>query len=163
MEYIISEILKRRKSSLMKIILVGILSIILLNICITLTNEIGMYQDLICLFLLIIYCLIMYYIFRKMIYVYSYNLGEDCINFQKHVFRRNKSVITINIKDIKIIDKYTSMNVNPDIKKTYYFIYGFVDSDCYYCEYEVNKKIYRFIFKPTERLVRILERKIKIR
>ncbi|QSX04932.1 hypothetical protein JYG23_09530 [Sedimentibacter sp. zth1] len=159
MEYIISEILKRKKSAMTEMIVVGILSVIILNIFITLTNNIEIYRNTICVFLLIIYCLVMYFVFKRMLFVYSYNLGEDCINFQKHIFKQNKNMLTVSLKNIKFIDKYDNIITNSNVQKTYYFIYGFVDEDCYYCEYETNNKIYRFVFKPSERLIRILERK----
>lgn len=163
MEYIISEVLKRKKRTLTKLILVGIVSIILLNICITFTNTVGVYQNLLCIFLVCIYCIIMYFVFRKMIYLYSYNLSNDCIDFRKHIFKKSKCILTVKLNNIRYIDKFEYIKVNPNVQKTYYLIYGFVDDDCYFCEYESNNKSYRFVFKPSERLIRILERKIGLK
>ncbi len=160
MEYILSENLKRHKNSITKIIAVAFLSIVVLNILITLTNNLTMYRNTISILLLLITVILMYFIFRKMIFVFVYNLGEDYINFEKHNGKHSSSLLTVNFKDIKIIDKYENIYTNCNVQKTYYFIYGFKYDDCYYCEFETNNKIYRFVFKPSERLIRILERKI---
>lgn len=160
MEYILSESLKRHKNSITKIIAIAFLSIVVLNILITLTNNLTMYRNTISILLLLITVILMYFIFRKLIFVYVYNLGEDFINFSRHNGRHNSSVLTVNFKDIKVIDKYENIYTNCKVQKTYYFIYGFNYDDCYFCEFETNNKIYRFVFKPSERLIRILERKI---
>ncbi len=102
----------------------------------------------------------MYFVIKKMIFVYVYNLGEDFISFSKCSGKSNSDVLTVNFKDIKIIDKYENIFTNNKIQKSYFFIYGYNYDDCYYCEYETNNKAYRFVFKPSERLIRILERKI---
>ena len=160
MEYILSETLKRHKNSITKIILVTFISVIILNMLITLTNTVKVYKNFLCVILLLLFCIIMYFVMKRMMFVYIYNLGDDFINFHREDFRKSKDILTVNFKDIQIIDKYENIRTNSKVQKTYYFIYGFNNNDCYYCEYETNNKIYRFVFKPSERLIRILERKI---
>ena len=160
MEYIISESLSRHKNLLTKILAVSFISIITLNILITLTNNLTEYRNTLSILLLLITVILMFFIFRKMIFVYVYNLGENYINFTRQNGRHNSSILTVSLEDIKIIDKYENIFTNHQVQRTYYFIYGFNYADCYFCEYETNNKIYRFVFKPSERLIRILERKI---
>lgn len=160
MEYILSENLKRNKNSITKIIIIAFVSVVILNLLITLTNNIGAYKNTISIFLVLIYCFVMYFVLKKMIFLYAYNLGESFINFARLSGRKSTNVLTVNFKDIKVLDKYENIKTNYMVQKTYFFIYGLSYTDCYYCEYETNNKIYRFVFKPSERLIRILERKI---
>ena len=160
MEYILSENLKRNKNSITKIIIVTFVSVVILNLLITLTNNIGTYKNTISIFLVLGYCFVMYFVLKKMIFLYVYNLGESFINFARLSGRKSTDVLTINFRDIKVLDKYENIKINYMVQKTYFFIYGINYNDCYYCEYETNNKIYRFVFKPSERLIRILERKI---
>ena len=160
MEYILSENLKRNKNSITKIIIVTFVSVVILNLLITLTNNIGTYKNTISIFLVLGYCFVMYFVLKKMIFLYVYNLGESFINFARLSGWKSTDVLTINFRDIKVLDKYENIKINYMVQKTYFFIYGINYNDCYYCEYETNNKIYRFVFKPSERLIRILERKI---
>ncbi len=160
MEYILSEILRRRKNLVTKIIAFAFLSIIVLNVLITLTNNLNVHRNAVSILLVLITVILMYFIFRRMIFVYAYNLGENFINFTRHNRGYSKSILTVNFKNILLIDKYENIYTNCNVQKTYYFIYNFNYTDCYFCEFETNNKIYRFVFKPSERLIRILERKI---
>ena len=160
MEYILSESLKRNKNSTAKVIAVVFLYIIGLNQMITLTNNLAMYRNTVCILLLLITLILMYFIFKRIIFVYDYNLSEDSIEFTKLNGRHRKAILAVNFNNIKLIDKYENIYPSIKVQKTYYFIYGFNYNNCYFTEYETNNKIYRFVFKPSERLLRILERKI---
>lgn len=162
MEYILSEIAKRKdKNFTVKVVLVGIISVVILNIFITSTNNIPAYRNTICFVFVLIYCFVMYFLFRKMLSSFIYNLGDNCINFQRQNFNKKKDLLTVKLDDIKYMDKYSNIIANFKVQKIYFFVYGSVDDDeWYYCEYKTNDKLYRFVFKPSERLIRILERKI---
>lgn len=160
MDYVIREILKKEKRSTAVIIALGFGAVIILNILITMTNNLGDVQNAVCIMLLFVFSIILFSIFEKIFFVYVYLLGDDFVAFEKHIGKKNQTICTIYFNQIKKIEKCSLMQANSNIQSTYYFIYKHVDPDSYYCEYEINKKLHRFIFKPSERLIRILEKKI---
>ena len=120
MEYILSENLKRNKNSITKIIIVTFVSVVILNLLITLTNNIGTYKNTISIFLVLGYCFVMYFVLKKMIFLYVYNLGESFINFARLSGRKSTDVLTINFRDIKVLDKYENIKINYMVQKTYF-------------------------------------------
>ncbi len=160
MDFILSEVLKRSKRSVNGLVLLAFLSVIILNAFITFTNNLPAYQNSVSIMILLLYVLIMYIGFKIMMFEYVYNLGDDFINFQNSSGKSKIEILEVNFRDIIFIDKYENITVNKDIQKTYYFVYDFRTVGCYYCEYKSNGKTYRFVFRPSERLLRILERKI---
>ncbi len=160
MEYLVKEVLKKEKKSTTRIILSGFIAIIILNILITLTNNLGKIQNVVCIMLLVVFGIIIFFIVERVFSTYIYLLGEDTIGFAKAFGKKESIIIKVNIDSIKFIKKIEELEPNPEVYNTYYFIYRDALEDCYFCEYTKNKKLYRFVFNPSERLVRILERKI---
>lgn len=138
----------------------GFLTVIVLNILITMTNKLGSMQNIACIILLVIFGIIIFFITERIFSCYVYLLGDGNIGFAKSYGKKETLIIKVDFEEIKIFNKIEELQTNPNIVNTYYFIYRNTYDNCYFCEYERNKKLYRFIFKPSERLIRILDRKI---
>lgn len=160
MDFIVKEILKKENKPLIYISITGVVAVIVLNVLITLTNNLGSMQHIACILLLLIFGIIIFFIVEKIFSVYIYLLGDDYVAFERQFGKKNHKELTVNISQIKKMGRYENMEANHHIQATRYFIYRYMDKDLSYCEYEVDGKLYRFVFKPSERLVRILERKI---
>lgn len=160
MDYIIREVLQKHKKSIRLIIASMFLAVIILNILITLTNKIERFQNLVCIILLIIFGVIIFFIVERILTTYVYLLGDDKIGFAKAVGKKESIILQVRLDQIKYIKSLKELEPNADVQNTYYFIYRDSGDDGYFCEFVQNNKLFRFIFKPSERLLRILERKI---
>lgn len=160
MNHIINETLSKEKNSIMSLIASGFGAVILLNIFITATNNMGEYQSIACVILLAVFIMIISFIIINIFSIYNYCLNEDSISFEKIYGKKTREILTVKFKDIKFVKHIRELETNTDVQKTYYFIYRYMEKECYFCEFVTNDKLYRFIFKPSERLLRILERKI---
>lgn len=160
MEYIIREELKKEKHSTAMVIASGFLTVIILNVLITMTNKLDSMQNIACIILLIIFGIIIFFITERIFSSYVYLLGDGSIGFGKSYGKKETLIIRVDLDEIKFFKKIEELQTNPNIINTYYFTYRNTYEDCYFCEYERNEKLYRFIFKPSERLIRILDRRI---
>lgn len=159
-EKAVVQILRKRRKSLAFMIISGIVLIIILNILITLTNNLNDMKNLVSVMLLVVFGIIIYLVVERIISVYIYLLTEDYLGFGKKIGKRENIIIEIPVKDIIRYESASELEVDTELSNTYYFIYGEPRESTKFGEYYKDGKKYRFIFNPNERINRILERKL---
>ena len=159
-EKAVVQILRKRRKSLAFMIISGIFFIIILNVLITLTNNLNDMKNLVSVMLLVVFGIIIYLIIERIISVYIYLLTEDYLGFGKKIGKREHIILEIPIKDIVKYESASELEVDTELSNTYYFIYGEPRETTKFGEYYKEDKKYRFIFNPNERINRILERKL---
>lgn len=162
MDYLIKEELRKDRNSMFKNSIMILIMVILMNISITKTNFLPQYRNLMsCLIVVLFVSILIIYLINKGSTI-IYNLDEFEISFKKRNFKKEVLVLKVSLKDIKCLNKIENNNPNTKLEKTYYFVYSLYNKkeNIYYCEYLRDDKLYRFIFRPSERILRILESKI---
>ena len=99
-EKAVVQILRKRRKSLAFMIISGIFFIIILNVLITLTNNLNDMKNLVSVMLLVVFGIIIYLIIERIISVYIYLLTEDYLGFGKKIGKREHIILEIPIKDI---------------------------------------------------------------
>jgi NAD-dependent dihydropyrimidine dehydrogenase PreA subunit len=92
--------------------------------------------------------------------VYVYKIGKDSIIFSKKTGRKEHDILHVKFDEIINMKDIIDMEPNPEIRSTYYFIYNDMKVGCKVCEFKRENKLYRFVFCPSERILRILDRKL---
>ena len=160
-EKAVIQILRKRRKSLTFMFISGIVLVVFLNILITLTNNLSSMQNVISVVLVVVFGIIIYLIVEKIISVYIYLLTDEYLGFGRKMGKRESVFLEIPIKNITRYESISELDVDPKLSKTYYFIYEEPRETTKFGEFEKDKKKYRFIFNPNERINRILERKIE--
>jgi hypothetical protein len=154
------QILRKRRKSLAFMIISGIVLVVVLNILITLTNNLNQIKNIASVLLLIVFGIIIYLVVEKIISVYIYLLTEKYLGFGRKVGKKEHITLEIPIKDIVKYESISEMEVDTELSNTYYFIYGEPRETTRFAEYYKEDKKYRVIFNPNERINRILDRKL---
>jgi hypothetical protein len=157
--YSVKEVLRKKRKSVSYFVVTGFALVLILNILITLTNNLPNYRNIISVGLLIVFSIIFFLLFERIISVYVYLLSDLGIAFSKRTGKSHHIILEVPFKDIIKIDNLSKMKPNADVKNTYYFTYGEGDENCKYCEFTKEERLYRFVFCPSERIMRIIERK----
>ena len=160
MEYLVSERLKRHSKSITWIVLSMILTVVILNYSITLTNYLDSSRNAVSFALVVAFGLIIFVVFKEMICFYEYKLSSKEVIFFRASRKHERQLLSVKYSSIELIDKYENITVNTNIKKTHYYLYDLDRAGSHYFQYEENGNKYRVVFKPSERLLRILERKV---
>ncbi|MBN2285508.1 MAG: hypothetical protein JXQ26_01410 [Tissierellales bacterium] len=158
-DYLVKEVLRKKKKSLSFFILIGFSLVLILNILITLTNNLPNYRNTVSVGLLVIFGIIFLLMFERMFSTYVYLLSNTSIAFSKRTGKKDQLILEVPFNDIIRIANISEMLPNADVKNTYYFTYGEGDENCKYCEFTKEERLYRFVFCPSERIMRIIERK----
>jgi hypothetical protein len=160
-EYYVREILRKKVKSKIFFIISAFAYVIFINILITLTNNISaQYRNAVSIAILVLFGIIFFLMFERIMSVYVYLLSKESIAFAKKTGKRESIILEVDFKEIIVIKDISEMNPNADVKNTYYFTYGEGDASCKFCEFKKNSKLYRFVFCPNERIMRVLERKM---
>jgi predicted protein tyrosine phosphatase len=97
---------------------------------------------------------------ERYISVYVYKIGKDSIIFAKKTGSRENDILFVKFDEILNMKDYKNMEPNTEVRATYYFVYGDMEDQCKVCEFKKENKLYRFVFSPSERILRILDRKL---
>lgn len=162
MDYLITEELRKTRNSFIKNFSIILVLVIFMNIAISSTNYLPAYRNVISFVIVIVFVsiLLIYIIDKASIIIY--NLDEHEIIFKKRRLNNEVTILSVPIKDIKSLKKTKFNNSNTKLADTYYFVYTMYNKndDIYYCDFMKEGKLYRFIFRPSERILRILEKKV---
>lgn len=160
-DYSVKEVLKKERRSIAFFTLAGFISVLVLNFLITLTNKLESYQNLVSIALLVVFGLIIFLLVERLISVYVYMIGDNRIAFVKRTGKRENLILEVKFKEIIRIENISEMKPNSEVANTYYFIYSEADEICKFGEYLRDGKLYRFVFAPNVRIMRILDRKVR--
>lgn len=159
-EFYAREVLKKKRKSTAFFIITGFLSIIVLNNLITLTNKLTNNRNIVSIGLIIVFGVMIFLLMERYLSVYVYKIGKDAIIFAKKTGNREHDILYIRLDEIENIKDLRDMEPNSEVKETYYFVYGDMEEGCKVCEFKKENKLYRFVFLPSERILRILDRKL---
>lgn len=162
MQGMIKQTVSKKARPFWQVIIVVLLYVIGVNYLITLCNTLGgkyinIASLLILFFSLVVVALIIYRFLSK----YMYLLIDDKIVFQKHIGNQNKKVLEIKLEEIQYLKPYKEIQSQKDIAHTYKFVCDREYDKFYVGEFMRDCKRYRFVFKPSERMINVLCRKIK--
>lgn len=160
---LIREVKHKKQRPFWQVVLIIFIAIIIINSLITLTNKLEDYtgidaniSSLIILFLSILVCA---FIILKLLSYYAYSFVDESIIFERIIGKRVDYLLRVNLKELLFIKPYNK----KELKKVYhtYKYYYYNDKEgLYYGEFDRNGKRYRIVFKPSERMLRILSSKI---
>ncbi|MDP3385670.1 MAG: hypothetical protein Q8S24_00445 [Eubacteriales bacterium] len=159
-EFYAREVLKKKRKSTTFFIISGFLSIIVLNNLITLTNRLVNNRNIVSIGLIIVFGIMIYLLMERYLSVYIYKIGKDAIIFAKKSGNREHDILIVNLNQITNMKDLKAMEPNSEVRETYYFVYGDMENECKVCEFMKENKLYRFVFSPSERILRILDRKL---
>ncbi|SHI59468.1 hypothetical protein SAMN02745751_00681 [Dethiosulfatibacter aminovorans DSM 17477] len=159
-DYSVKEVLQKKGKSTMFFTIAGFASILILNILITLTNKLGGYRNFVSIGLVVVFGIIIFLIVERIISVYVYMIADKHIAFVKRIGKKDNIILDVKFKEIDRVLPISEMKPNAEVNNTYYFIYSEADENCKFGEYRRDGKLYRFVFAPSERVMRILDRKV---
>ncbi|HBH11654.1 MAG: Uncharacterized protein XD91_0134 [Clostridiales bacterium 38_11] len=159
-EFYAREVLKKKRKSTAFFIVTGFLSIIVLNNLITLTNKLASNRNLVSIGLIIVFGIMIFLLMERYLSVYVYKIGKDTIIFAKKTGNREHDILTVNLDEVINMKDFKAVEPNSEVRETYYFIYRDMEDECKVCEFKHENKLYRFVFSPSERILRILDRKL---
>ena len=159
-DYYVREVLSKKNKSIAFFFIVGIAGFVILNILITLTNRLDNYRNTVSVALVIAFLVILFLLIERIITLNVYMLSNDRIGFARRIGSKENIIIEIPFKNITDIRKIKFTEPNPKIMNTYYFIDGEVNDEDICGEFISEEKLYRFVFSPSERIMRILQKKL---
>lgn len=159
-EFYAREVLKKKRKSTTFFIISGFLALIILNNLITQTNRLAINRNVVSFGLIAIFGILIFLLMERYLSVYVYKIGKESIVFAKKTGRREQDILYVRLDEIINMKDLKDMEPNSEVKETYYFVYGDVKDGCKVCEFLQESKLYRFVFLPSERILRILDRKL---
>ncbi|KGG80893.1 hypothetical protein Y919_03885 [Caloranaerobacter azorensis H53214] len=161
MRNVIKEVITKKPKPFWEVILMVLTFVVGVNFLITLCNKLGeKYAGLASIAILILSIIICMFIIKRLLECYTYILVDDELLFEKNVGKKNNLILKVPIDDIKIIRPYRELENDENIAYTYKFICDREYDKFYFAEFEKEGKRYRFIFKPSDRLLKALGNKV---
>lgn len=159
MKSVLREVVARRQRPFWQIMIIIIASVIFVNSVITLCNMLGeKYAGIASVIVLLIAIAVCSVIIFRLLSSYTYTLDDDELIFNKVVGRRETFILKLKLHDIIYIKPYKEVEKNKEIAYTYKFVCEKDYDNFYIGEFERENKLYRFIIKPSDRLLRIVDK-----
>lgn len=151
------EVVKRKQMPFWQMIFVILSTVIVVNLLITSCNYLGEeYAGVASIIVLLLTAIACGFLITKLIAYYSYRVVEDKLIFEQNIGTRSKIILTLDLEEIHSIKPYREVVVDKTIKSTYKFVCDRDYDNFYIGEFSKEEKKYRFIFKPSSRLLRII-------
>ncbi|EOD00951.1 hypothetical protein [Caldisalinibacter kiritimatiensis] len=161
MNNIIKEVITRKEKPLWQIMLIILGSVVFVNTLITLSNHLGRkYAGIVSLIILFSSILITGFVLMRVFSVYSYKLVDNKLIFERVLGNKEKVLLSINIEEIETLKPYNEIDSSSKIDCIYKFVLDKEYDKFFVGEFQRDGKTYRFVFKPSERLLRIIDKKI---
>ncbi len=152
------EIVERKDKPYLQVFLSVIGSVVLIDFVIFIANKYAekhpYLTNIIVLFLLIFTCSA---IIIKYFSKYKYILEDNQLIFHRLIGKKAFPILQIDLNDISI----KPYNNNDDIHFKYKFIFGKDYNNSYVGKYNENGTDYYFVFQPSTKMQRELDKKIK--
>jgi hypothetical protein len=158
----IKEVIKRKRRPLWQIVSITVGIVVLINMLITLSNYFGTkYAGIVSIIILISSIFICTQIVMRALAVYYYKLIDGTLVFERKVGNKEKVILSVDIDRIQLLEPYNKPELNRHrVKRTYRLVLDNEYDKFYVGEFIENDERYRFIFKPSERLLRIIDRSL---
>lgn len=140
-----------------------IATVVLVNYLITLCNRLGeKYAGIASIGVLILSIIMFILVIMKLLNSYIYTLKDDNLIFEKSVGKRIDIILELNLDEIILIKPYAELKdkYTENVAHTYKLVCDNEYDKFFFGEFERNDMRYRFIFKPSERLLRIINNKV---
>lgn len=158
----ITERVVKRQRPFWQVILVIIGLVISINSLITLCNMLGeKYAGVASIIVLLSSMAACSLLIMKFISNYVYKLSHDRLIIERAVGKRNNVLLELDICEIKSIKPIDELVKDKDIERIYKFVYDKKEENVVCGEFTRDEKKYRFVFKPSQRMLKILNNKIK--
>jgi len=162
MKNVLKVVVQRKERSLWQIIVMILASVVLINYLITLCNLLGeRYAGIASLGILLISLALCTLIIIRFLSSFAYILDDDKIVFERLLGNRSNIILSVNLSEITKISTYSEIEKNDNIAYTYKFVCDREYDKMYVCDFERESKKYRFIFKPSDRLLELIEKSMK--
>ncbi|MGF7058445.1 hypothetical protein [Brassicibacter mesophilus] len=155
-------VVQRKERPFWQIIVMILASVVLINYLITLCNLLGeRYAGIASLGILLISLTLCTLIIIRLLSSFAYILDGDKIVFERLLGNRSNIILSVNLAEITKVSTYSEINNNDNIAYTYKFVCDREYDKMYICDFERDSKKYRFIFKPSDRLLELIEKSIE--
>ena len=154
-------VVQRKERPFWQIIVMILASVVLINYLITLCNLLGeRYAGIASLGILLMSLTLCTLIIIRLLSSFAYILDGDKLVFERLIGNRSNVILSVNLNEITHISTYYEAENNEDIAYTHKFVCDREYEKMYACDFERDNKKYRFIFKPSDRLLEFIEKSI---
>ena len=160
MKGVFKEIVQKKQRPFWQILLVILFVVILVNRLITACNSFGKYAGVASIIVLITSAIVIWFIITKFLGVFSYRWVEGKLVFERIFGKKSKIILTVDIEEIEFIKPYNDVEDSESVEVTYKFVYDKNYDSFYVGQFQREQKKYRFIFKPSNRLVDIITKSL---
>lgn len=158
----ITERVVKRQRPFWQVILVIIGLVISINSLITLCNMLGeKYAGIASVIVLLSSMAACALLIMKFISNYIYKLSHDRLIVERAIGKRNNVLLDLEISKIESIKPIDELVKDKNIEHIYKFVFDKKEENVVFGEFTRDEKKYRFVFKPSQRMLKILNNKIK--
>lgn len=162
MKGMIKQNVSKKAKPFWQIIIGAFLYVVVVNYLITLCNTLGRkYVNFASLAILFLSLLVVVIFIYRFLTGYEYLLIDNKLIFKKHARNRDKKLLEIEVNEIQFLKPYKEIKSKKDISYTYRFVCDREYDKFYVGEFTREGKRYRFVFKPSERMINILYKNIE--
>lgn len=156
-------VVEKKERPFWQIVLSILLGIIFINYLITLCNYLGeKYAGIASVVVLIASIGICTLIIMKLMSHFVYSIEEDTLVFERIIGKKRNIALTLKLDEITSLKPYKEVKKkDKEIALTYKFVCSREYDEYYAGEFERESKKYRFIFKPTEKMIEVINKSLE--
>lgn len=156
-------VVEKKERPFWQIVLSILLGIIFINYLITLCNYLGeKYAGIASVVVLIASIGICTLIIMKLMSHFVYSIEEDTLVFERIIGKKRNIALTLKLDEITSLKPYKEVKKkDKEIALTYKFVCSREHDEYYAGEFERESKKYRFIFKPTEKMIEVINKSLE--
>ncbi|MTI48806.1 hypothetical protein [Sporosalibacterium faouarense] len=157
MNGLFKEVVRRQQRPFWQIVFIVLGAVILLNLLITSCNLLGeKYAGIASIIVLASTISVCGFLIIKIVAYYSYRIADNRLIFERIIGNKSKVILDLGIEEIESIKPYREMEEDKSVAVTYKFICDKDYDNFYVGAFLKDDKKYRFIFKPSSRLLNLL-------
>ncbi len=158
MRNVIRETKARKERPFWLIVVIVFAAVLAVNFLITLCNMLGeKYAGIASIFILIVSLVLCCMIVMKLFSSYIYTLDGDRFVVEKKIGSRSNIILNVDLNEVESIKPYKDIKSDIKVDYTYKLVCSKEYNKFYYGEFTRNDKRYRFVFKPSDRLINIIK------
>lgn len=156
-------VVEKKDRPFWQIIMFILLGIVLINYLITLCNYLGeKYAGIASVVVLVASIGICTLIIMRLMSHYVYSIEGDTIIFERIIGKRRNIILMLKLDEIINLMPYKEVKKkDKGIALTYKFVCSREYDEYYAGEFEKDSKRYRFVFKPTERMLEVINKSLE--
>ncbi|RKD28822.1 hypothetical protein [Thermohalobacter berrensis] len=163
MKGFVKEINSKKRRPLWQVLLVAFTAIVFLNILITSCNYLGnKYAAITSIGILAGFVVLSSFVVKRLLRSYVYTLFNDKLIFEQVIGNKRDVVLRVELDDIDYIKPYSEIDSVDNPQFTYKFICDKNYNNCYFGDFYKGGRKYRFVFRPSDRLINIINSKVNL-